>query len=166
MTGFVPLRRKSTVDAAKLVGLLLMGMWMIPCDGWAEEQLLLRPYEIVGDAIPDSLTGSQGDPNVGRAIVLSRQSTCLLCHSGPFPEERFQGNVGPDLSGVGSRWSEGQLRLRIVDAGKLNPATIMLPFYRVDGLTRVHPAWQGKPILSAKQIEDVVAFLATLRSLD
>jgi hypothetical protein len=63
MTGFVPLRRKSTVDAAKLVGLLLMGMWMIPCDGWAEEQLLLRPYEIVGDAIPDSLTGSQGGPH-------------------------------------------------------------------------------------------------------
>jgi sulfur-oxidizing protein SoxX len=155
--------QKFSVDAAKLIGLLLAGIWMMPDAVWAAEQPLLRRYEIVGDAIPDSLTGSKGDPIVGRAIVLSRHSTCLLCHSGPFPEERFQGNVGPDLAGAGSRWSEGQLRLRIVDAGRLNPSTIMPPFYRVEGLTRVHPAWRGKPILSAEQIEDVVAFLATLR---
>ena len=162
MTGFVPLRRKSSVDAAKLAGLLLMGIWTMSHAGWAEEKPLLRHYEIVGDAIPESLTGLKGDPTIGRAIVVSRRSTCLLCHSGPFPEERFQGNVGPELAGAGSRWSEGQLRLRIVDASKLNPATIMPPFYRVDGLTRVHPVWQGKPILSAEQIEDVVAFLITL----
>jgi sulfur-oxidizing protein SoxX len=130
---------------------------------WTEEQPPFRHYEIVGDAIPVSLTGSNGDPAAGRAILLSRQSTCLLCHSGPFPEERFQGNVGPDLSGAGSRWSEGQLRLRIVDPGRLNPATIMPSFYRVEGLTRLHPAWRGKPILSAEQVEDVVAFLGTLR---
>jgi sulfur-oxidizing protein SoxX len=127
-----------------------MGIWTMSHAGWAEEKPLLRHYEIVGDAIPESLTGLKGDP------------TCLLCHSGPFPEERFQGNVGPELAGAGSRWSEGQLRLRIVDASKLNPATIMPPFYRVDGLTRVHAVWQGKPILSAEQIEDVVAFLITL----
>jgi L-cysteine S-thiosulfotransferase len=162
MTGSVLLRRKFSVDAAKLIA-LLMGIWTMPDAIWAEEQAPLREYEIVGDAIPESLTGSRGDPTVGRAIVLSRQSTCLLCHSGPFPEERVQGNVGPDLTGAGSRWSEGQLRLRIVDASKLNPATIMPPFYRVDRLTRVHPAWRGKPILSAEQIEDVVAFLTTLR---
>jgi sulfur-oxidizing protein SoxX len=96
--------------------------------------------------------------------VVNRQSTCLLCHSGPFPEEKFQGNLGPDLAGTGSRWSEGQLRLRVVDASRLNPATIMPPFYRVEGLTQVGRAWLGKPILSAEQIEDVVAFLATLRN--
>ena len=162
MIGSVLLRWKSSVDAVQLVGWLLMGIWTMSHAGWAEEMPLLRHYEIVGDAIPESLTGLKGDPTIGRAIVLRRQSTCLLCHSGPFPEERFQGNVGPDLSGAGSRWSEGQLRLRIVDAAKLNPATIMPPFYRVDGLTRVHPAWRGKPILSAEQIEDVVAFLVTL----
>ena len=123
----------------------------------------LRPYAIVGDAIPNSLTGNPGDPVRGRAIVTNRQSTCLLCHVGPFPEEKFQGNLSPDLRGTGKRWSEGQLRLRVVDARRLNPATIMPPFYATEGLTRVGAAWRGKPILSAEQIEDVVAYLATLR---
>ena len=123
----------------------------------------LRPYAIVGDAIPNSLTGNPGDPVRGRAIVTNRQSTCLLCHVGPFPEEKFQGNLSPDLRGTGKRWSEAQLRLRMVDARRLNPATIMPPFYATEGLTRVGAAWRGKPILSAEQIEDVVAYLATLR---
>ena len=119
---------------------------------------------IVGDAIPDSLTGHKGDAARGRAIVLNRQvGLCLLCHSGPFPEERFQGNMAPDLKGAGARWSEGELRLRMVDARKLNPQTIMPPYFVVDGMNRVAPAFRGKPILTAEQIEDVVAFLATLR---
>jgi sulfur-oxidizing protein SoxX len=88
---------------------------------------------------------------------------CLLCHSGPFPEERLQGSLAPSLAGAGSRSSEGQLRLRIVDASKLVSSTIMPPYYRVDGLTRVAPLFRGKPILTAEQIEDVVAFLTTLR---
>ncbi len=125
----------------------------------------LRPYVVVGDAIPNSLTGTPGDAARGRAIVTSRQTgLCYLCHSGPFPEERFQGNLAPDLADAGARWSEGQLRLRMVDSTRVNPATIMPPYYRIDGLTRVGPAWQGKPVLTAEQIEDVVAFLATLRS--
>jgi sulfur-oxidizing protein SoxX len=124
----------------------------------------LVPYVIVGDAIPQSLTGEAGDPARGRAIVVSRQSgLCLLCHSGPFPDQHFQGTLAPNLAGAGSRWSEGQLRLRIVDASRLNPATIMPPFYRIDGLTRVAPAFAGKPVLSAEEIEDVLAFLVTLR---
>jgi sulfur-oxidizing protein SoxX len=128
----------------------------------SEEQL--RPYTVVGDAIPRSLTGAKGDVERGRGIVVNRQvGLCLLCHSGPFPEEKFQGTLAPDLKGSGARWSEGQLRLRIVDASRLNPNTIMPPYYRVDGLTRVAPAFQGKPVLSAEQIEDVVAYLATLR---
>jgi L-cysteine S-thiosulfotransferase len=125
----------------------------------------LQPYQIVGDAIPASLTGAAGDPARGREVALDRRrGACLLCHSGPFPEEKFQGNLAPDLSGAGSRWLEGQLRLRVVDASRLNPDTIMPPYYRVDGLTRVGAAWQGKPILTADQIEDVVAFLSTLRN--
>jgi sulfur-oxidizing protein SoxX len=115
------------------------------------------------DALP-SLTGVKGDAERGRAIVVNRQvGLCLLCHSGPFPEERFQGNLAPDLRGAGRRWSEGQLRLRIVDPGRLNPSTIMPAYYRTEGLVRVAPAWRGKPVLSAEQIEDVVAFLTTLK---
>jgi len=123
----------------------------------------LRPHDIAGDAIPASLTGAPGDAARGRALVLNRTNTCILCHSGPFPEEKFQGDLAPDLSGSGARWSEGQLRLRVVDASRLNPATIMPSYYRVDGLVRVAAAWRGKPILSADQIEDIVAYLTTLR---
>lgn len=127
-------------------------------------QEALRPFNVVGDAIPAALTDAKGDPARGRATVASRQvGLCLLCHSGPFPEERFQGTIAPDLRGAGSRWSEGQLRLRIVDAGRLNSDTIMPPYYRVDGLNRVAPAFRGKPVLTAQQIEDVVAYLKSLR---
>jgi sulfur-oxidizing protein SoxX len=123
-----------------------------------------RPFAIVDDAIPFSLTGAPGDPAHGRAIVLDRQTgLCLLCHSGPFPETRFQGNLAPSLAGAGSRWSEGQLRMRIVDARRLNPDTIMPPYYRVDGLAGVAKAYVGNTILDASQIEDVVAFLTTLK---
>ena len=123
----------------------------------------LRPYTIAGDAIPDSLTGKPGDAARGRALVLDRASTCILCHSGPFPETRFQGDLAPNLAGAGNRWSVGQLRLRLVDASRLNPATIMPSYYRVEGLVRVGQTWRDKPILSAEQIEDIVAYLAKLR---
>jgi sulfur-oxidizing protein SoxX len=124
----------------------------------------LRPYTVIGDAIPDSLTGAKGDAERGRTIVVNRQAgLCLLCHSGPFPEEKFQGTLAPDLKGAGSRSSEGELRLRIVDASRLKADTIMPSYYRVDGLKRVAPAFQGKPVLTAEQIEDVVAYLATMR---
>jgi sulfur-oxidizing protein SoxX len=123
----------------------------------------LRPYVVSGDAIAESLTGAPGDVTRGRALVLERTSTCILCHSGPFPETKFQGDLAPSLAGAGSRWSEGQLRLRLVDASRLNPATIMPSYYRLEGLVRVGPAWRGKPILSAEQIEDMVAYLASLR---
>jgi L-cysteine S-thiosulfotransferase len=130
----------------------------------AGAQAELRAYEIVGDEIPASLTGGSGDPARGRTIVANRQvGLCLLCHTGPFPEERFQGTLAPDLGGAGSRWTPGQLRLRIVDSARINPTTIMPPYYRIDGLARVAPAFTGKPILNAEQIEDVVAYLATLR---
>jgi sulfur-oxidizing protein SoxX len=116
------------------------------------------------DSLPESLTGAKGDPARGRAIVTNRQvGLCLLCHTGPFPEERFQGNLAPDLKGAGARWTEGQLRLRIVDSSRINPTSIMPAYHRTEGLTRVAPALRGKPILSPEQIEDVVAFLVTLR---
>jgi sulfur-oxidizing protein SoxX len=124
----------------------------------------LRPYTVVGDAISASLTGAPGDAERGLKIVTNRTvGLCLLCHSGPYPQERFQGTMAPDLKGAGARSTEGQLRLRIVDASRINPATIMPPYYRVDDLARVAPAFRGKPILTAEQIEDVVAYLVTLK---
>jgi sulfur-oxidizing protein SoxX len=136
---------------------------MALCNARAETEPL-RPVAIVGDAIPDPLTAAPGDPERGRGIVASRQTgLCLLCHSGPFPDERLQGDLAPDLRGAGARWSEGQLRMRLVDSRRLNPATIMPSYYRIEGLTRVAPAFRDKPVLSAEQIEDVVAFLTTLR---
>lgn len=122
------------------------------------------PYTIVGDAIPRSLTGQAGDAGRGRAIVTNRQKgLCLLCHSGPFAEERFQGDLAPSLAGAGSRWSEGQLRLRIVDSRRVTAETIMPSYHQVEGLNRVGANWQGKPVLTAAEIEDVVAFLLTLK---
>ena len=116
------------------------------------------------DEIPAPLTGARGDPVRGRALVANRQAgLCLLCHSGPFPEERFQGDLAPDLTGVGARLSQGQIRLRIVDSTKLNPQSIMPAYYRSEGLTRVAPAFRGKTVLTAEQIEDVVAYLVTLK---
>jgi sulfur-oxidizing protein SoxX len=130
--------------------------------------LLVLPFLFVGkalgaDEIPASLTGAKGDPQRGRAIVANRQvGLCLLCHSGPFPEERFQGNLAPDLRSAG-RLTEGEIRLRLVDPARANPQTIMPAYYRTEGLTRVAPSLRGKPILSAEQIEDVVAYLRTLK---
>lgn len=116
------------------------------------------------DGMPGSLTGKPGDPARGRAIVADRQvGLCLLCHSGPFPEERFQGDLAPSLAGAGSRWSEAQLRLRLVDPNRFNPATIMPSYRRTEGLNRVAPARRGRPLLTAEQVEDVVAYLATLK---
>lgn len=119
---------------------------------------------MVGDEIPASLTGTPGDAERGLKIVTNRQvGLCLLCHSGPYPQERFQGTMAPDLKGAGARSTEGQLRLRIVDGRQLNPATIMPPYYRLEGLERVASGFRGRPILTAEQIEDVVAHLITLK---
>jgi L-cysteine S-thiosulfotransferase len=137
---------------------------MVICCVGASAEEGLRSYTVVGDAVPESLTGAPGDPARGKAIVTSRQTgLCLLCHSAPLPEEKFQGTIGPDLGGAGSRYSEGELRLRMVDSRRLNPDTIMPSYYRLDGLERVAPAFRDKTVLSAEQIEDVVAFLKTLR---
>jgi sulfur-oxidizing protein SoxX len=147
-------------NSALTVATLLVAATIVP----VKAQHTLQHYTIVGDAIPESLTGSKGNPERGRMIVATRAiGLCLMCHSGPLPEVRLQGNIGPDLKGAGARWTEGQLRLRIVDAGKLNPETIMPPYYRVDGLVQVARSYRDKPVLTAEQIEDVVAYLVTLR---
>jgi sulfur-oxidizing protein SoxX len=163
MAGSTPSPPRCSAEAhalAAALGAIIAAL----CGGPTSADEGLRPYIVVGDAIPESLTGAPGDPARGKAIVTSRQTgLCLLCHSAPLPEEKFQGTIGPDLGGTGSRYSEGDLRLRIVDSRHFNPDTIMPSYYRLDGLERVAPTFRGKSVLSAEQIEDVVAFLKTLR---
>ena len=118
----------------------------------------------VGDGIPTPLTATAGDAARGRALVINRQQgLCLLCHRGPFPEEPSPGNLATDLSGAGARWSEAQLRGRVVDARHLDAASLMPAFHATDNRQRVGASWRGKPIFDAQQVEDVVAFLRTLR---
>ena len=129
----------------------------------------LAPYRVDGDRIVAPLTDHAGDPVRGRTIMLDlHRSTCLLCHDlplgGPFPEQRVQGTIGPSLSGVGDRLDAGQLRLRLVDPTVVNPGTVMPRFYATTGLTRVAPAYAGRPVLEAQEIEDIVAFLTMLRA--
>ena len=121
----------------------------------------LASYGVAGDAIVTPLTAESGNPERGREIFAGRDANCYLCHT--VPGGRFMGNLASPLAGVGARFSEGQLRLRIVDSARLNRDTIMPSYYRVDGYNQVAAAWRGKPILTAQQIEDTVAFLLTLR---
>jgi sulfur-oxidizing protein SoxX len=123
----------------------------------------LVPYRVEGDVIAAPLASAPGDAVRGKQVVASRDSNCLLCHAVPDVDARFMGNVGPPLNGVGARLSEGQLRLRIVDSMRLNRDTIMPSYYRMDGLNQVGEAWRGKPVLTAQQVEDTVAYLRTLR---
>ena len=126
--------------------------------------VLLAGIVVVGDGIPGPLTATPGDALRGRAIVVSRQQgLCLLCHSGPFQDERNQGTLATNLAGAGARWSEAQLRLRIVDSRRLNPDSLMPALHKAEGQSRVGAAWQGQPVLDAQQVEDVVAFLRTLQ---
>lgn len=121
-------------------------------------------FQVVGDAIEAPLTDVAGDPVRGRAVVAGRQvGTCVLCHAGPFPEERLPATIAPDLRGVADRLSAGQIRLRLVDPRVANPETIMPAYFSQAGLVRVGRAWQGRTALTAQQIEDAVAFLMTLK---
>jgi L-cysteine S-thiosulfotransferase len=127
--------------------------------------LALAPLVVVGDGMPAPLPGAQaGDALRGRAIVASRQAgLCLLCHRAPIAEEPQQGNIGTDLTGTGSRFTAAQLRLRIADPKRLNPTSAMPAYHRTEGLQRVGAGWAGKPVLDAQQLEDVVAYLLTLK---
>lgn len=124
----------------------------------------IAAYSAVSDSIPQPLDGLTGNSEQGRRLVLDRETgNCLICHQVPVPREPSQGDLGPSLVGVGSRLDAGQLRYRLVDQSMLNPATIMPPYYRIDRLTRVAGKYQFKPVFSSQEIEDVVAWLATLR---
>lgn len=119
---------------------------------------------VVGDGVPQPLAADAGDAARGRALLVARDSAnCVLCHALPDPAVRFSGNVGPALAGVGARLTPAQLRLRIADSSRLDPDTVMPSYYRVDGLDRVAAQYRGRPVLTAREVEDVVAYLGTLR---
>ena len=144
--------------AAQLLASLLLALAM---------PAIAKPEALqgTGDAVLQSLTGRAGDPALGREVIADRQKGfCLLCHSGPFPEEPLQGNLAPSLEGAGSRWNEGQLRLRLMDNKRVNPESIMPAYHRIEGLNRVGANWRDRPILSAAEIEDVLAFLMGLKA--
>ena len=120
-------------------------------------------YRIENFAIPESLTGRPGDPAQGERIVRDPdKATCLICHTLPINWEPDPGNIGPPLDDVASRYTEGELRLRLVEPKRLNPETVMPSYYARDGLHRVAPEYQGRSIYSASEVEDVVAYLLTL----
>lgn len=128
----------------------------------ATAQQRLVPFVVSGDAVPQPLTSQPGDPVRGRSLAVDRGAAgCVLCHA--VPGEAISGNIAPSLAGAGSRLSRAQLRLRVVDSTRLHPNTPMPAYYRIDGLKQVAAAYRGKPVLSAQQVEDVVAFLATLK---
>jgi sulfur-oxidizing protein SoxX len=151
---------------AGTAGKVLTSRLLVFALGLSPLVLMAQPgnTRVVADGISEPLTAQPGDPERGRSIVGNRQlSMCLLCHTGPFPEERFQGNLAPALDGAGQRLSAAQLRLRLVDSKRINPDSFMPAYHATGGLQRVGAAWAGKPILSAQQIEDVVAYLSILR---
>jgi L-cysteine S-thiosulfotransferase len=130
----------------------------------------LAPFNVVVSggvvAIPAPLTGTPGDPTEGAKVVVERRlGNCLSCHEiDALRRESFHGDVGPPLNGVAGRWDIGTLRMIVVNAKKVfGDETVMPAFYRVDGLNRVRQEFVGKPILTTQQVEDVVAFLATLK---
>ena len=148
------------ISVAPLVGILLLFSH--------SSESIATSFDIskarVDDGIPKSLTGQKGNAKKGRAAAIHRKKgNCLACHVMPVPEQADHGNIGPSLVGVGSRFSEAELRLRLVDPKLINPDTIMPSYYRKTGFHRVHKKWQGKTILKANDVEDILAYLMTLK---
>jgi L-cysteine S-thiosulfotransferase len=105
-----------------------------------------------------------GDAVRGAAIAASRsEGLCVLCHALPGVPEAQAGTLGPSLAGVGARLSADQLRERLLTPEQFNPATLMPAYARREGFTRVASARRGQPLLDARQIDDVVAYLASLQ---
>ena len=149
-------RKTLTVTAGALAALLFTGQQV------GAESV---SYQVVEMSIPKALTDEPGDPQRGREIAIGRKlGNCLACHQiSDIPEQQFHGEVGPPLDGVAERWEEGQLRLIVANSKAVFDGTIMPAFLKVDGYTRNQDKFEGKSILTAQQVEDVVAYLKTLK---
>lgn len=142
--------------------LLVVGVLVAGCD--QESDALVQTSDVVGDSLPQPLTATAADPNRGADVFVDRESGhCALCHQVAGLDAPFQGNVGPALSGIGDRLTPGQIRLRIVDYQIIQPGTLMPSYYRIHGLNRVSSAHEGQPALGAQDVEDLVAYLMTLK---
>lgn len=160
----VRLSSAMAVITAALIGQAAQAPSALAQDAKVSEPGLVA-YEIKDYAIEKSLTGKPGDPAQGRRwAITGGQGNCVICHKLPIPEVAFRiGNVGPDLTEVASRLSPAEIRMRIVNPKLLNEETIMPSYYRVSGLHRVEKRFEGKPMLTAEQVEDLVAYLSTLK---
>ncbi len=161
--GLLPMKKSAIAGIAGLAGLAMLAAAapakVIKDDG-------LTPYEVVGDiAIPKSLTGKPGDPARGRKLMANRKKgNCLACHKiSQMNDFLFHGEIGPELTDVASNMPDEEIRLRLVNPKFVNPDTIMPAFYKVEGLYRVRKKFKGKPILTAQEIEDIIAYMRTLK---
>lgn len=155
---------KTKCHAFSFIGAVAFTIATIAAAGIADADEVVKFKIVDGTSIPRSLTGKKGDAAKGREVAINRrQGNCLACHVMPIPEQPFHGLVGPDLNGVAERYSEGELRLRVVDSKVLNPDTIMPSFYRSDGFHMVMKKFEGTTVLTAEQVEDIVAYLMTLK---
>jgi sulfur-oxidizing protein SoxX len=155
-------RRRLYLNRFSLV-VLAAALVVVALSGAAQGDDELVHYRIVDGTLPAPLTAQPGDPERGRRIVLERDGgDCTICHAMPLPQREFHGTVGPPLDGIGRRATPGALRLRLVDPKALNAKTIMPAYYKVTGLHRVLDRYRARPILTAQQIEDVIAYLLTL----
>jgi L-cysteine S-thiosulfotransferase len=143
---------------------LVAGVSGLEAKAAERESVAALEFVVVGDAIPAPLDAKIGDAARGRAQMVARDgANCVLCHAVTDPAVRYSGNVGPALDGVGRRLTVGQLRLRVADNLRVNPDSVMPSYYRTENLDRVASVYRGKPILDAGQVEDIVAYLATLQ---
>ena len=125
----------------------------------------MEKYKVVNGTIPKSLTGKSGNAAKGEKLTINRKKgNCLACHAiSALAKQPFHGNVGPPLNGVGNRLTAAEIRMRIVNPKAVNPNTIMPAFYKSDGFHRLQKKWKGKTIIGAQDVEDIVAYMLTLK---
>ncbi len=142
---------------ATLLAVVALG-FTTSCD--APPADLISKHMIISDTIPSSLSSTPGDPEIGREVFVSRErGHCVLCHIIDGLDAPFQGDVGPELTGIGARLTGAQIRLRIADPSQIWPDTIMPSYYRVTGLNQVDGDFMGEPVLTGQDIEHLVAYL-------
>ncbi len=146
---------KTIVKNIVLAGVLALGAGTATAEG----------YKVVDGGISESLTGKAGDPAEGQKVVLNRKlGNCIACHEVTgLKKHPFHGEIGPALDGVADRYSEAQLRLILVDAKQVFDGSMMPAFYKSKGFARVMKKFDGKSILSAKNVEDVLAYIKTFK---